>query len=246
MAQYGIIGKSLGHSFSPAIFNKFFKDNDLSHTYNTYEIARISDLFSVIEKNRSLEGLNITIPYKEEIIPFLDTISPEAEKIGAVNTIHIFRHEESFSLHGYNTDSFGFQETLKSLEQRFKNALILGTGGAAKAVEYVLSKNNIPYIGVSRNPVSAKIISYDSLDQSILKSTDLLINTTPLGMYPDVDKMPNVTVGFLHKEMTVIDLIYNPKQTLLLKKAELKGCKTVNGALMLKMQAQKAWKIWKK
>lgn len=243
MAQFGIIGKSLGHSFSPAFFKNLFREKNLVHTYNIYEIPKIEDVVKLIDQNPELKGFNVTIPYKSEIIPFLHSISPEADKVGAVNTVVIERNNGSTLLHGYNTDVFGFQKTIDNCITVFKKALILGTGGASKAVAFVLKQNNIAFSFVSRNPEPGQF-SYDDLNNENSVIFDLIINTTPIGMHPYLDQMPEIPMKMFCNGVTVIDLIYNPEKTLLLKKAELNDCKIVNGSIMLKQQAIKAWEIW--
>jgi len=243
MALFGIIGKSLAHSFSPSFFNDFFKKNNFNHDYRCFELSSISKLPGLIENYPSLVGFNVTIPYKREILSYLDYISDEAKEIGAVNTVIITRNGKEIFLKGYNTDVTGFIITLNSLNKSFKKAAILGTGGASSAVAFALKKNNISYFFVSRNPKTEEY-SYSDLSEGSFCNADLIINTTPLGMYPDIENMPEIPVQHLNSNHTVIDLIYNPSETLLLQKAKQKGCTVINGALMLEKQAIEAWKIW--
>jgi shikimate dehydrogenase len=244
MALFGIIGKSLAHSFSPAFFDEYFKKNALSHEYRSFELSSLNELPALIETNPSLVGFNVTIPYKKEILKYLDFISDEAKKIGAVNTVVVKRKDGETLLSGYNTDVSGFLATLDSLNKPFKKAAILGTGGASSAVAFALRKYNIPHFFVSRNPNEGEY-SYADLSEGRLCNTDLIINTTPLGMYPDIENMPEIPVQYLNNRHTVIDLIYNPAETLLLQKSKQKESSVVNGTLMLEKQAIKAWEIWK-
>jgi shikimate dehydrogenase len=245
---YGLIGESLGHSFSPKLHNLILKGTNSEALYNLFEIRK-SDLKSAIYGLNSLgcKGVNVTIPYKVEIIQYLDNLSYEAEKIGAVNTISF----DNGKLTGYNTDYNGFGETLKKAEISIKNrkAVILGTGGASKAVVHYLMDNNISDITfVSRNPEivtnfrNFKLISYKDMEH--LKDQDLIINCTPCGMYPNVNDCP-VDKNVLIKFHSAIDLIYNPSETIFLKKARQLGINALNGLYMLVAQAIASHEIWR-
>ena len=239
--QFGLIGKNIEYSFSRKFFSeKFSSDNKYSnYDYTNYDIESIHDLNSVFN-SKNLCGLNVTIPYKEKIISFLDKISDEAKQIGAVNTICF----ENGSKVGYNTDIFGFTESLKMNKiDNIDSALILGTGGAAKTIIYFCNKNNIPFNVVSRQESNLKL-SYNELNENIFKKRVLIVNCTPLGTYPDINKCPKLPYELIKKENILFDLVYNPSETLFMKKGKEIGCKTLNGYQMLRLQAEKSWEIW--
>ena len=239
--QFGLIGKNIEYSFSRKFFSeKFSSDNKYSnYDYTNYDIESIHDLNNVFN-SKNLCGLNVTIPYKEKIISFLDKISDEAEQIGAVNTICF----ENGSKVGYNTDIFGFTESLKMNKiDNIDSALILGTGGAAKTIIYFCNKNNIPFNVVSRQESNLNL-SYNELNEDIFKKRVLIVNCTPLGTYPDINKCPKLPYELINKENILFDLVYNPSETLFMKKGKEIGCKTLNGYQMLRLQAEKSWEIW--
>ena len=239
--QFGLIGKNIEYSFSRKFFSeKFSSDNKYSnYDYTNYDIESIHDLNNVFN-SKNLCGLNVTIPYKEKIISFLDKISDEAEQIGAVNTICF----ENGSKVGYNTDIFGFTESLKMNKiDNIDSALILGTGGAAKTIIYFCNKNNIPFNVVSRQESNLNL-SYNELNEDIFKKRVLIVNCTPLGTYPDIKKCPKLPYELINKENILFDLVYNPSETLFMKKGKKIGCKTLNGYEMLRFQAEMSWKIW--
>ena len=239
--QFGLIGKNIEYSFSRKFFSeKFSSDNKYSnYDYTNYDIESIHDLNNVFN-SKNLCGLNVTIPYKEKIISFLDKISDEAEQIGAVNTICF----ENGSKVGYNTDIFGFTESLKMNKiDNIDSALILGTGGAAKTIIYFCNKNNIPFNVVSRQESNLNL-SYNELNEDIFKKRVLIVNCTPLGTYPDIKKCPKLPYELIKKENILFDLVYNPSETLFMKKGKEIGCKTLNGYQMLRLQAEMSWKIW--
>ena len=239
--QFGLIGKNIEYSFSRKFFSeKFSSDNKYSnYDYTNYDIKSIHDLNNVFN-SKNLCGLNVTIPYKEKIISFLDKISDEAEQIGAVNTICF----ENGSKVGYNTDIFGFTESLKVNKiDNIDSALILGTGGAAKTIIYFCNKNNIPFNIVSRQESNLNL-SYNELNEDIFKKRVLIVNCTPLGTYPDIKKCPKLPYELINKENILFDLVYNPSETLFMKKGKEIGCKTLNGYQMLRLQAEKSWEIW--
>tara|TARA_B100001250_G_scaffold332767_1_gene298281 strand:+ start:997 stop:1713 length:717 start_codon:yes stop_codon:yes gene_type:complete len=236
MKRYGLLGRELSHSFSKEFFNKKFKQLDLeNYHYENYELENLSGLKELINKN-NLSGINITTPYKEKILTHLDIIDDTAKKIGSVNTIKI--HEKK--LIGFNTDIIGFEKSILLAIKNRKNALILGDGGASKAVQYVLKKNNIKITIISRK--SSK--NYNNLTKEDIINNLIIINTTTLGMYPDIKSYPKIPYKFLNKNHLVYDLVYNPKKTKFLEKAEKKGCHIINGYQMLKKQANEAWIIW--
>ena len=239
--QFGLIGKNIEYSFSRKFFSeKFSSDNKYSnYDYTNYDIESIHDLNNVFN-SKNLCGLNVTIPYKEKIISFLDKISDEAEQIGAVNTICF----ENGSKVGYNTDIFGFTESLKVNKiDNIDSALILGTGGAAKTIIYFCNKNNIPFNIVSRQESNLNL-SYNELNEDIFKKRVLIVNCTPLGTYPDINNCPKLPYELINKENILFDLVYNPSETLFMKKGKKIGCKTLNGYEMLRFQAEMSWKTW--
>ena len=232
---FGLIGKNIDYSFSRSYFSKKFKKLQLTNCeYVNFDLKSIEEL-STINLNE-VYGFNVTIPYKTEIIKFLDKIDPEAEKIGAVNTIKINRRE----LIGFNTDYIGF---LKSLpKKKFKRALIFGTGGASKAIQHALSKINIPLEIVSRKN-DKRYLSYSNLNTKIT-GFDLIINTTPVGTYPNVNSILEIPYDLIDSSHTCYDLIYNPKKTRFLIESEKKGAHVINGHTMLEFQAEASWDIW--
>lgn len=241
---FGLLGKNISYSFSSGYFKEKFIDLALdTYQYSNFDIPQIADFTDVISANKnSLQGLNVTIPYKETIMPFLDKLDPIAKQIGAVNTIKITKKG---NLKGYNTDAFGFENSLKPfLLETHKKALILGTGGASKAIAYVLNKLKIDFLYVSRNPKNSHEISYESIDEQRIENHQLIINCTPLGTFPETDKHPNIPYQFLTENHLLYDLIYNPSETTFLSKGKEKGSKIKNGLEMLQLQAEKSWEIW--
>jgi shikimate dehydrogenase len=246
MRKYGLIGYPLGHSFSKTYFtNKFFTESISDCSYENYEIENLISIRNLITKDRELKGLNVTIPHKSEIIKYLDSIDDEASEIGAVNVLKISDTIGGKSLKGFNTDIFGFRESLMPhlRDKKVKSALILGTGGSSKAVAYVLGKLGIEIILVSRKS-SEDSISYSHLTDNILIANKLVINTTPLGMFPNTDDKPDLDYDCLTPSHILFDLVYNPPMTLFLKKGEERGCTIIGGWKMLQLQAEKSWEIW--
>lgn len=244
MRKFGLIGKNIDYSFSRTYFkNKFQKEKITDATYENFDLDSISFFNDILNNNKEIKGLNVTIPYKETVIPFLDKLSNTARKIGAVNTIKITKKGKRI---GYNTDAYGFEKSLKPLlKVNHTHALILGTGGASKAVAYSLKKLKIKYNFVSRR-VGNKSFCYNELNKSIIQKHLIIINTTPLGTFPDIDKYPKIPYEYLSENHILFDLIYNPVQSKFLKKGIERGCKTQNGLNMLAFQAEKAWRIWNK
>lgn len=241
---YGLIGFPLGHSWSASYFNeKFRREGQLHKSYKLFPIARIQEFPDLIHDQPSLAGLNVTIPYKEKIIPFLDELDPVAQEIGAVNTIMINREFGSVRAKGFNTDAGGFYLTLKDQVSQCK-ALILGTGGASKAIAYALTKLKIPFTFVSRKAKGSGICSYDELTVDIIKYNKLIINTSPLGMYPDIATYPTIPYHALDKDHFLYDLVYNPEETMFLKKGKAMQTRTMNGKQMLVKQAELAYEIF--
>ncbi|MEO8405747.1 MAG: shikimate dehydrogenase [Chitinophagaceae bacterium] len=241
MPLFGLIGYPLSHSFSKKYFTEKFNREKLDeYRYELFPIPDITELKNILQQHPDLAGLNVTIPYKEQVLAFLDEKDAVVKKIKACNCISI----ENGKLKGYNTDVIGFERTLKTgLKDHHKKALILGTGGAAKAVEYVLDKSGISYKYVSRKP-SAKSYSYEQLTASIIAEYTLIINTTPLGMYPAITEAPPIPYESLTSSHYLFDLIYNPEKSLFLKKGEDKGAHIRNGHEMLIIQADESWRIW--
>ena len=240
MKQYGLIGKSLGHSFSKSYFeNKFIKEQIQNASYSNFPLESIEEFKSLIKKT-TFRGLNVTIPYKSSIIPFLDELSEETKSIGAVNTIH-FKNNR---LIGYNTDYLGFHNAIKPfLQNTMEQALILGTGGASKAVVYALEKIGIKCLCVSRLP-NEQQLNYNQLNDLVLKHHLLIVNTTPLGTAPNIHEYPDIPYQFITEQHLLVDLVYNPEETLFLKKGRENLANILNGKSMLIHQAEEAWKIW--
>ena len=240
MKQYGLIGKSLGHSFSKSYFeNKFIKEQIQNASYSNFPLESIEEFKSLIKKT-TFRGLNVTIPYKSSIIPFLDELSEETKSIGAVNTIQ-FKNNR---LIGYNTDYLGFHKAIKPfLQNTMEQALILGTGGASKAVVYALEKIGIKCLCVSRLP-NEQQLNYNQLNDLVLKHHLLIVNTTPLGTAPNINECPDIPYQFITEQHLLVDLVYNPEETLFLKKGRENLANILNGKSMLIHQAEEAWKIW--
>jgi shikimate dehydrogenase len=242
---FGLIGRKLSHSFSRTYFTRKFTEEGIPAAYELFELDAISAFPDLIARHPKLRGLNVTIPYKSAVIPYLDALADEAAAVGAVNTIKI---SSAGRLTGYNTDTFGFRVSVEKLlaGSRPKAALVLGTGGAAKAVVYVLRE----ILGlqeirlVSRRPVQPDQFSYEALSGLNLQAYPLIVNTTPVGMYPDTEAAPDIPYAQLGPAHYVIDLIYNPEETRFLKLAARQGAHTANGMEMLIQQAEKAWEIW--
>ncbi|MGB8374466.1 MAG: shikimate dehydrogenase [Salegentibacter sp.] len=241
MKTYGLIGKNIDYSFSRTYFSEKFEREKISAEYRNFDLAEIDDFPKVFKTEENPGGYNVTIPYKQTIIPYLDRLDEDARLIGAVNTIKI---EDDFSLTGYNTDYYGFKESLKPfLKQEHTHALILGTGGASKAVAFALQQLGIEYKFVSRTADGEKL-SYEQLNEKLLQQYLLIINCTPLGTFPKTAQHPALPFQWIAEQHLVYDLIYNPTITALMKKASEKGATTVNGLRMLELQAEKAWAIW--
>ena len=241
--KYGLVGKNIQYSFSKKYFSERFDDQkEWNYSYENFDIESIFE-FKKILLTENLAGLNVTIPYKQEVIPFLDKLSKKAREIGAVNTIKFTR---SGKTKGYNTDWYGFSESIGPLlKVQHTKALILGTGGASKAVAYALRKLNIDVAFVSRNKTRMGF-TYEQLNQEIVFDYNIVINCTPLGTSPNVDECPNFPYEFVTENHLFMDLIYNPEETLFLKKAKEMGATIKNGHEMLVLQAEKSWEIWNK
>ena len=241
--KFGLIGRDIEYSFSRIYFLEKFNSNlDLSdYNYRNFDIESI-DLIKDLIDDKDLGGLNVTIPYKIEVIEYLDEISDEAKEIGAVNTI-CFENGKKI---GYNTDIYGFSESLKAYSvDSIDNVMILGSGGASKTVIYFCKKNNVPFKILSRKN-SKDFLSYNDIDQSFFKGKVLIVNCTPVGTHPKINECPDLPYNLLNKENILFDLVYNPPETLFMKKGKEIGCKTLNGYEMLKFQAEKSWNLWTK
>ena len=238
--RFGLVGKDISYSFSRGYFaEKFAKSDLLDYRYENFDLADISAFKGLVAENR-LAGLNVTIPYKELIIPFLDELDETAEKIGAVNTIR-FSHNK---LKGFNTDAYGFQESLLvHLKKKHKKALILGTGGASKAIAYVFGALEIPFQFVSRNPNNEQL-QYQEIDKEIIENHQIIVNCSPVGTHPNIHQKPNIPYNYVTENHLLFDLIYNPSKTAFLKEGEAQGATIQNGLTMLEHQAEKSWEIW--
>lgn len=240
MRTFGLLGRNIDYSFSRKYFSEKFEKENIDAEYRNFDMASIEELPEVL-KNNIISGLNVTIPYKQEILQFLDHLDPHSKEIQAVNTV---KFEKDGSLCGYNTDYWGFLESLKPfLKPHHKKALILGTGGASKAIAYALKLLEIDYKFVSRKKAT-DIFSYDELTQEIMESHTLVINCTPLGTFPNTDQYPDIPADHFLEKHLVFDLVYNPSETKLMRLAAQKGATTLNGLRMLELQAEKAWEIW--
>lgn len=244
MEKYGLIGYPLRHSFSIGYFNEKFRAEGIDAEYINFEIPNIKDFEKVIAENPTLCGLNVTIPYKEQIIPYLDELDKDTEAIGAVNVVKIVHQKGKTKLIGYNSDIIGFTQSIESLLQpHHKKALILGTGGAAKSVFHGLKKLGVEGTYVSRTSQKG-ILTYEELTPEVMKEYTVVVNCTPLGMYPNVDVCPDIPYEELTDKHLLYDLLYNPNITLFMKKGEKQGAVVKNGLEMLLLQAFAAWDIW--
>lgn len=239
--KFGLVGKNISYSFSRGYFTKKFLELDLlNHSYENFDLPDILDFTKLIKASENLKGLNVTIPYKEVVIPYLDELEASAKVIGAVNTIKI----TTKGLKGYNTDAHGFQKSIEPhLKPHHKNALILGTGGASKAIAYVLDQLNINFKFVSRTGRNNGY-TYDELNSEIIQANTLIINCSPLGTFPNVTAKPAIPYTYISNEHLLFDLIYNPEKTAFLSYGEAQGATIINGLPMLEHQAEKAWEIW--
>lgn len=241
---FGLVGRNIGHSFSKKYFTEKFSAAGAEHNvYQNFDLENIALFPDIIRDNPGLVGLNVTIPYKQAIIPFLDKMSANATQIGAVNTIRITKKGK---LKGYNTDWYGFMESLRPLlKPNHKKALILGTGGASKAIAFAFEKLGILHTFVSRSPADGAI-GYDRINATTFDNHQIIVNCTPLGTFPNSDTFPPIPYEFLTSQHIAYDLIYNPEETYFLKRAKENGTITKNGYEMLVLQAERAWKIWNK
>lgn len=244
MDKYGLIGYPLGHSFSIGYFNEKFQNECIDATYENFEIPSIENLTEILDSNPELKGLNVTIPYKEKVISYLDSISPEARAIGAVNVIKVNHKGNKTELKGYNSDVIGFTQSIEPLLERYhKKALVLGTGGASKAIIFSLKSLGIETLTVSRYERHG-CVRYEDITLEMIKEYNVIVNCTPCGMYPQTDDCPNLPYEAMDSHTLLYDLIYNPDETLFLKKGKAQGATVKNGLEMLLLQAFASWNFW--
>ena len=245
MRKFGLIGYPLGHSFSKNYFTeKFINEHIHDCNYENFPLQSIEKLPELISEVHELNGLNVTIPYKSEVFRFLHIIDPEAREIGAVNVVKITRLDGRIILSGYNSDITGISDSLSHhIKDNIKNAIVLGTGGSSRAVCYVLEKFGLKVTLVSRNKRPG-IICYSDLTMEIINDTHLIVNTTPLGMYPNIESKPEINYKLLNKSHILFDLIYNPEITAFLRLGKERGCTIIGGLRMLHSQAERSWEIW--
>ena len=244
MDKYGLIGFPLGHSFSISYFNQKFKDEDIDAVYENFEIPSIDLLAEVLDSNPELKGLNVTIPYKQKVMEYLDNISPEARAIGAVNVIKVIHEGKKIKLKGYNSDVIGFTQSIEPMLERFhKKALILGTGGASKAIDYGLKSLGLDTVFVSRYQRPGTI-QYESITPDVIKEYNVIVNCTPLGMFPKTEECPLLPYEAMDSRTILYDLIYNPDETLFMKRGAAYGANVKNGLEMLLLQAFASWEFW--
>lgn len=247
MRIYGLIGLTLKHSWSREYFTRKFASGGIHADYKLYELTQIGDLPALISAEKQLCGLNVTIPYKKSVIPFLSDLSPEAKAIGAVNTIRIERQDGNIRMTGFNTDAPAFSAELGRFAcGEGKSALVLGTGGAATAVAHVLNNEGWTFSMVSRSGTLPGSLTYDKITPEFMASVKLIVNATPMGMYPDVDTVPPLPWNFITHKHLLFDLTYNPEETRFMQMGIAKGARAINGLGMLKRQAELAWEIWQK
>ena len=244
MDKYGLIGYPLGHSFSIGYFNEKFANENIDAQYINFEIPSIDNLVEVLSSNPQLRGLNVTIPYKEQVIHYLDSISQEAQAIGAVNVILVSQKGNQTFLQGFNSDVIGFTKSIEPLLERYhRKALILGTGGAAKAVDYGLKSLGLETQMVSRSRKTGAI-TYDDVKAETIEEYNVLVNCTPLGLYPNVDLCPTLPYNAMNSRTLLYDLLYNPDETLFMRKGREQGATVKNGLEMLLLQAFASWEFW--
>ncbi|WP_167613368.1 shikimate dehydrogenase family protein [Maribellus sediminis] len=245
MKKYGLLGYPLTHSFSKRFFTEKFETEKIDSTYENFEIDSIDKFPDVVKNNPEVVGFNVTIPYKEQVIRFLNELNDSAREIGAVNTIRVNRSGENIYLKGFNTDTHGFETSLRPLLKEYHTkALILGTGGASKALKFVLNNLGIEYISASIEELHENEIRYEDIDKQMMKERLLIINATPLGTYPKVDTFPNIPYEYITKKHLLFDLVYNPEETQFMAKGKAHGATVKNGYEMLLNQALKAYEIW--
>ena len=245
MEKYGLIGYPLGHSFSISYFNQKFQDESIDAVYENFEIPTIDALPEILDSNPNLRGLNVTIPYKEKVIPFLDSVSPEARAIGAVNVIRVTQEGNNIKLKGYNSDVIGFTQSIEPMLDKkwHKKALILGTGGASKAIDYGLRNLGLETVFVSRYERPGTI-QYKTITPDVIQEYNVIVNCTPIGMYPKTEECPLLPYEAMDQHTILYDLIYNPDETLFMKLGAQYGAQVKNGLEMLLLQAFASWEFW--
>jgi len=245
---YGLIGFPLTHSYSEKYFNDKFRDRNITNVdYKSFDIPDIKLVKDIINEKPNLCGLNVTFPYKEAILKYVDEIERDAQLIGASNLIKIIRKDQQIKIVAYNSDVYGFKKSISPLLKPYhKKALIIGKGGAAKAAKYVLAQFGIGVSFVSRSPYISNQMSYSQIDRFILDEHKILINASPIGMFPNTNELPDIPYNLLTKEHLVFDMIYNPEETRFLKMAKKQGATTINGLSMFHNQADRSWEIWNK
>ncbi len=247
MELYGLLGETLNHSFSGNYFGKKFEHENIDAEYQLFEFENVPDLHDFAEGHPNLIGLNVTIPYKRQIISQLDEVNNVVRMTGNANVVKVIRKKGKIKLHGFNTDVIGFENSLLPLIKKKKNlrALILGTGGAAHSVAFVLRKLGIYFYFVTRNPSKLEMINYTWVTPEVIKENQLIINATPVGMFPNIDTFPNLPYEYMGSSHILYDLVYNPAEPGFLKKGKEVGAIIKNGQEMLEIQAEESWKIWK-
>ena len=246
MDKYGLIGYPLGHSVSINYFNEKFENEGMDALYENFEIPSIKQFPEIIDTNPDLRGLNVTIPYKEQVIEYLDFLSPEAQAIGAVNVIRVEHKGKKTILKGYNSDVIGFTRSIEPLLERYhKKALILGTGGASKAIDFGLKSLGLQTLRVSRQE-KPEAITYEQITPELIKDYNVIINCTPCGMYPHADECPKLPYEAMDSHTLLYDLLYNPDETLFMKRGKAHGALVKNGLEMLLLQAFASWEFWNK
>ncbi len=246
MLHFGLIGKKLSHSFSRQYFSRKFANQSIDADYQLFELPDVSEFVNLIQ-NEAISGLNVTIPFKKTIVPFLDFLSEEAAAIGAVNTISFNKNQNGATIKGWNTDAPAFEKELTDFAPGYKGkVLLLGTGGAAAAAAYVFNKNRLDYSTVSRSPKKEGQLAYHQLNEEIIQSHQLIINATPVGTYPDVEAIPDLPWQWIGNRHLLFDMVYNPEVTRFLQAGEAQGAKVRNGLKMLHTQAELSWEIWQK
>ncbi len=245
MDKYGLIGYPLGHSFSISYFNQKFADEGINAKYENFELRSIDQLQEVLDTNPNLRGLNVTIPYKEKVMEYLDSITPEAQAIGAVNVIRVTHEGRKTKLKGYNSDVIGFTQSIEPMLDKkwHKKALVLGTGGASKAINYGLKSLGLETVFVSRYE-RPDTIQYKSITPEVVKEYNVIVNCTPLGMYPHTEECPQLPYEAMDHHNILYDLIYNPDETLFMKRGRERGADVKNGLEMLLLQAFASWEFW--
>lgn len=240
--RYGLIGKTLIHSFSQSFFEDFFKKQQINASYSNLEFGSKEDVISFLSNEVfQFSGLNVTIPFKETVMGAMDELTQEAKEIGAVNTIKVVKNR----LIGHNTDAYGFHQSIKPfLTNQHQRALIIGTGGASKAVSYVLKGIGVDCFFISRNPTNEKAFSYNEINENMVNACKLIINTTPVGTFPNINEVIQFPYPYLGPEHLVIDLIYNPEETHFLKESKKYHARIMNGLIMLREQAKESWNFW--